>query len=221
MYAATSVDLSRTSPTTVHSMQPAAVAVVDSRCDDETCDDSPRLTAVYAPLKKSSAAAGTGLDDVIGRCPSPALSSNRASPSSNLAGSHYSPGRHRHTLTVSRTLPQTAGSGDGVGGGRQRVSFQATEPLSHSSTCLSLAEARPRGRTDAAVADHHRTSSVDEMRTNRTPDRSPKPPRHDPRTAQIGNCVDFAPRRARDSQSALHNVRNATASPSQLSDIVD
>ena len=207
--ANTSVDQSTPSPS-AHS-HPA----VDDEANDDL-GDGPRLTAVYVQSKKASAGPGARLDDVTGRCPSPALSSSRASPNT---GSHPAPGRHRQTMAVSRTLPQIVGSGDGMGSNRQRVSFQvAVEPRSQSSTCIAAADAPPRRHTDVAIADHHRTSSsVDDMRTCRTPDRSPKPPRRDPRSVQPRLGVDVTARGADDSQSALHHVKTAldeiTASP--------
>jgi len=211
--AADSVDLS-TSPMSVPS-QPVP-AVVDG--DDDGGDDSPRLTAVYVQSKKSSVAAGARPDDVIGKCASPASSSTRPSPSGS---SHQAQGlaRHRQTIAVSRTLPHIS---DG-GVIRQRVSFQVSEPRSQSSTCIAAADARPRRLTDAAVDDHHRTSSVDDMRTSRTPDRSPKQLRRAVPTRH--GVVDVTARGAADSGPAPHDVNNAlgeiTSSSTRQSDVVD
>jgi len=217
-YAAeTSVDPSTSSPS---GQGQTAPDVVSSRCDDETSDDvvdGPRLTAVYLQSKKSSA--GAKVNDVTGQCPSPASSSNRASPGANYASPHQAPGRHRQSPAISRTLPQIAGSGDAVGVGRQRVSFQVAEPRSQSSTCIATADARPRRRTDVADADHYRTSSVDDMRTCRTPDRSPKPPRR--AAVQTRHTVDVALHAVGDSATASRDVAETPASSSQPTDIID
>ena len=222
MYAATntSVDLS-TASQSVHSHPAAAIA--SSRCEDDSNDDvgdTPRLTAVYVQSKKSASAARTMRDDVIGQRPSLALSSFRPSPSGSIGSSHHTSGQHRQTLAQSRTLPQIVDGGDGVGGGRQRVSFQVAEPRSQSSTCIAFAtaDALPRWQSNAADADHHRTSSVDDMRTCRTPDRSPKQPRRDPRTVQTYlHRVDVAAH-THDVNTTLGDI---TAPSSQQTDSVD
>ena len=179
---------------------------------------------MYVQSKKASAVAGARLDD--GRCPSPALSGSRPSPSGSIAVSHSTPGRRRQTMAVSRTLPQIVGSGDGIGGGRQHVSFQAAEPRSQSSTCIAAADAQPRRwHTDLASADHHhRTSSVDDMRTCRTPDRSPKPARRDSRPVQPRQGADVAAHGAGNSGTVLHDVNSALdeiTAPSTTTDSVD
>jgi len=183
---------------------------------DDDGDDGPRLTAVYVPSKKSSVAAGARPDDVIGRCSSPASSSTRPSPSGSSQQAHGL-ARPRQTIAVSRTLPHLIDSGVI----RQRVSFQVSEPRSQSSTCIAAA---PRRLTDAAVADHHRTSSVDDMRTTRTPDRSPKQLRRAAVPTRHG-VVDVAAHGAADSGSASHDVNNAlgeiTSSSTRQSDVVD
>ena len=159
----------------VHS-QTVRQAAAGSHSDDDTSDDAgdgARLTAVYKAAPPAAAAA----DEVVGM--SPVSNSSRASPVASTGRSPHAIGRHRQTLAVIHTLPDTV-----AGGGRQRVSFQVAEPRSQSSTCIAAGDVLPRRQTELTAADHHRTSSVDDMRTCRTPSRSPRPPRRDARATQ-------------------------------------
>jgi len=197
-----------------------APVVGSSHDTSDDGDDDPRLTAVYVQSRKVSSVVRP--DDV--RCSSPALSTSRASPSTAVGGggsSHATPGRHRQLTAAGRTLPHD---------GRQqpRVSFHVTEPRSQSSTCIADPHSSRRHTeltASAAAEQHHRTSSVDDMRTcSRTPDRSPRPPHRNARSHRQ-HAADVSAHTTPDYATvASHDVkitRHGVTAPSMTTDTVD